>query len=162
MAKIIGTDGNGSYWSGPIQSDDGLIFPTASTTPTNSAAFKLYMNSSNDLFWWDGTIAKQLNWGVQNVVLTGNDQTITATAKVVFVDAGGGSRTGIIVADGVQDGQQIKIVNIADAAETITFAASGTSNVAPGASLVIGQNEGVELVWNTATSLWYPLITVFS
>lgn len=61
MAKLKGTDGEGTYFSGPVQSDDGFLFTSTSTTPTNSSAYKLYKDASNDLYWWDGTTASQLN-----------------------------------------------------------------------------------------------------
>ncbi len=61
MAKLQGTDGNGTYFSGPVQSNDGFLFTSTSTTPTNSSAYKLYKDASNDLYWWDGSSASQLN-----------------------------------------------------------------------------------------------------
>ena len=61
MAKLIGTDGEGTYFSGPVQSNDGFLITSASTTPTNSSARKLYMDSSDDLYWWDGSSAVKCN-----------------------------------------------------------------------------------------------------
>lgn len=85
----------------------------------------------------------------------GNGETIVTTANIAFYDPAGASRTGVILASGLRDGQQVTVVNFADAAEDITFAASGTSNVAGGASVVISQFESCTFTWNATRSLWY-------
>lgn len=74
---------------------------------------------------------------------------------VIYYDPAGGSRTGVILQAGRENGQQVKVVNVADAAETITFAAEGTSNVANGDSVVISRYEAVQFVYHKATGLWY-------
>ena len=89
----------------------------------------------------------------------GNDETIVTTANIAFYDPNGASRTGVILATGLRDGQQVTVTNFADAAESITFAASGTSNVANGVSAVISQFESVTFTWNATRSLWYALGT---
>ena len=61
----------------------------------------------------------------------------------------------MILTTGLRDGQHVKVVNFADAAEDITFAASATSNVAGGTSVVISQFETAEFVWNATRALWY-------
>lgn len=87
----------------------------------------------------------------------GNGETLPTNGfAVVFYDPAG-SRTGVILEAGVEAGQQVTIVNTANAAESITFAAAATSNVAFGASLVIAQNLSNILTWDTATELWYCL-----
>jgi len=93
---------------------------------------------------------------------SGNGETLPVTGNVIFYDPNGGSRTGVILTAGLRDGQHIKIVNIADAAENVTFAAKATSNVGPGTGVIIGQYEALEMVWNATTTTWYPLATVFS
>lgn len=85
----------------------------------------------------------------------GNGETLAASANVSFYDPGGASRTGVILTAGLRDGQHVKVVNFADAAEDMTFAAAGTSNVAGGASVIISQFETAEFVWNATRSLWY-------
>jgi len=87
----------------------------------------------------------------------GNDETLPVTANVVFYDPNGASRTGVILGVGLREGHTVTVVNIADAAETITFAAAGTSNVAEGASAVIQRYECMTFIWNVATSLWYSM-----
>jgi hypothetical protein len=86
---------------------------------------------------------------------SGNGETLPVTSNVVFYDPNGGSRTGVIITTGLREGQLLWVVNIADAAESITFAAAGTSNVAGGASVSVARYETVTFVWNAATSLWY-------
>lgn len=77
---------------------------------------------------------------------------------VVYYDCGGAARTGAILEAGVEDGQMVRVVNISDADESITFAAVGTSNVATGTAAVIGQNVAALFIWNQATSKWYPVL----
>jgi hypothetical protein len=86
---------------------------------------------------------------------SGNGETLPCTANVVFYDPNGASRTGVILQAGLRDGQTVNVVNIANAAESITFDVAGTSNVAIGAGVAITQNNCWTLVWNDATSLWY-------
>jgi hypothetical protein len=64
--------------------------------------------------------------------------------------------TGIILAVGSTNGQRVTVFNESAAANTITFAASGTSNVADGTGDVIAGLTARTFVWNASTSLWYP------
>lgn len=66
-----------------------------------------------------------------------------------------GAVTGLIMAPGQYHGQTIIVENDAVAANTMTFAASGTSNVADGVSAVITGPAQKMFVWNAVTSLWY-------
>ena len=85
----------------------------------------------------------------------GNGETISSAANVSFYDPNGASRTGVILAAGLRDGQRVHVVNIADAAEDCTFAAAGTSNVAGGSACVVSQFECRTFIWNATRSLWY-------
>jgi hypothetical protein len=92
--------------------------------------------------------------------LTGNGATIQTNIKqkgvgVAYVDCGGSSRTGAILEAGLQDGQRVTVVNISDAAETLTFATAATSLVASGTSMVIARYESVQFVWNVAVNRWH-------
>lgn len=94
---------------------------------------------------------------VTNTAGAGNDETLkTWGYGVSYYDPNGGSRTGVILEAGIENGQRVTIVNIADATETITFAVEGTSNVAGGAAVLVGENEQKQMVWNTSLSLWIP------
>lgn len=86
----------------------------------------------------------------------GNGETIKTFGRgVAYYDPAGGSRTGLILEAGRENGQIIRVVNIADEAESMTFAAAATSNVAAGTGAVIGQNQALVLMWDAATELWY-------
>jgi hypothetical protein len=60
--------------------------------------------------------------------------------------------TGVILASGTVNGQIVTVIN--ESANSITFAASGTSHVADGTSDVIAATSARSFVWNG--SLWYP------
>lgn len=92
---------------------------------------------------------------VNSQVGAGNDETLLSNGfDTTFYDPAG-SRTGVILEAGVEAGQKVWIVNTADAAESITFAAAATSNVANGTSCVIEANACAPFVWDTTTELWY-------
>ncbi len=65
----------------------------------------------------------------------------------------GGAVTGIILQQGSLPGQQCWVVN--ESANSVTMAASGTSNVADGTSDVIAAQTARLFVWDAVTSLWY-------
>jgi hypothetical protein len=61
-----------------------------------------------------------------------------------------------VMVAGVRDGQIVTVEN-QDATHTITFAASGTSNVADGTSDVIAALTARSYEWNATKALWYRL-----
>ena len=89
--------------------------------------------------------------------LGGNDETISVSGKgmLVRVDPGGASRSGTILEAGSVDGQIVVLLNVADGAETVTFAAAGTSNVGLGAAAVIARNASLWCVWDSVSELWH-------
>ena len=74
-----------------------------------------------------------------------NKKVITSTAA---------NKTGVILTAGIADGQMICIINTS-AANTITFAASGTSRVADGVSAVIPALRAMIFTWDATSTLWY-------
>jgi len=64
-----------------------------------------------------------------------------------------GAVTGVILTAGTVDGQEITLINTS--ANSITFAAVGTSNVADGVSAVIAANRSLSLVWSATAAKWY-------
>lgn len=64
-----------------------------------------------------------------------------------------GAVTGVIMAAGYASGHTVYLVN--ESANSITFAASGTSRVAAGAGAVIAAVTKMILVWDSVTNLWY-------
>jgi hypothetical protein len=63
--------------------------------------------------------------------------------------------TGVILQQGLYNGQMVFLVNESVAASTITFAAAGTSFVADGAGSALAGVTGRLLVWDAAVSLWF-------
>jgi hypothetical protein len=64
--------------------------------------------------------------------------------------------TGVILGQGLFNGQIIALVNEAIAANTITPAAAGTSFIADGATAIAGLT-GRLLVWDASAALWFRL-----
>jgi hypothetical protein len=85
-----------------------------------------------------------------------NNSTITTQSLRVVRVTASAAVTGVVLGAGYQRGQAITIIHEGAAANTIMFAASGTSNVADGASDVVSGMTSRTFVWDTATNLWYP------
>lgn len=90
------------------------------------------------------------------VQVPGNGATLPTTGGLTRV-APGGAVTGIILQPGISNGQLVTVVNEAIAANTLTFAAAGTSNVSDGTGSVIAGVTGRSFIWDAAVSLWFPL-----
>lgn len=89
---------------------------------------------------------------VQSV--TANGSTLATTAVMNRVNLPSASVTGTILTGGVVNGQVVTIIN-QSGSNTVTFAASGTSNVADGTSDVIASSSAALYCWDSSTSLWY-------
>lgn len=89
------------------------------------------------------------------VVATGN--TINTAALSTARTAPAGAVTGVILQAGVAPGQEVTVINESVAANSITFAAAGTSNVADGVSDVIAGLQARTFIWDASTLLWYPM-----
>jgi hypothetical protein len=66
-----------------------------------------------------------------------------------------GAVTGIILQPGTVPDQRITVIHEGAAANTATFAAAGTSNVAGGVTDSIAGLHAHIFVWDAITSLWY-------
>jgi hypothetical protein len=85
-----------------------------------------------------------------------NGSTIdTSVAGVIPVNPAA-AVTGVILEAGTVDGQMITIVNRAAGANSVTFAAAGTSNVADGTSSVIAGLTARRYVWDSTAARWFP------
>lgn len=82
------------------------------------------------------------------------DGTIDTTGVSYINLDGSGAITGVILEAGTKSGQIVTIINKRDG--SVTFAASGTSNVAYGTSSVIATLAAATFIWDDASSLWYP------
>lgn len=80
--------------------------------------------------------------------------TIPSNIGSVRVTAGA-AVTAIIVQPGTKQGQILGIIHEGSAANTITMAASGTSNVANGVLCIITGPAMKFLQWDAVTALWY-------
>lgn len=80
--------------------------------------------------------------------------TIPSNLGVVRVTAAG-AVAGLIVTPGTKSGQVLTIIHEGIAANTLTMAASATSNVANGVLCVITGPAQKILVWDSVTALWY-------
>lgn len=89
------------------------------------------------------------------ITLTANN-TIPSTPGQVRVTAAA-AVAGLILQAGVKAGQRVTIIHEGAAANTLTFAASGTSNVADGTSDVITGPSARTFVWDAVTALWYAV-----
>lgn len=101
-----------------------------------------------------GTLSENQTTGTVQTLTTGNTITTPANTGVVRVTAGA-AVTGIILGAGTTPGQNLTVIHEGAAANTITFAASGTSNVADGTSDVITGPTARSFVWDSITALWY-------
>lgn len=112
----------------------------------------------------DGIVnAEQINAGMLSstqqagtVVTLGAAGTISPTPGVVRVTAAA-AVAGLIIGVGTKPGQILTVVHEGAAANTLTMAAAGTSNVANGVSCVITGPSARSFVWDSVTALWYQL-----
>lgn len=101
-------------------------------------------------------------FGVAPTQSTGTVQTLANTntvsvgqnQSVVRVTAAG-AVTGIILTAGTTPGQFLMVIHEGAAANTLTMAAAGTSNVAAGATCVLSGLAAHLFVWDSITALWY-------
>lgn len=118
------------------------VNPTNSTVPYSESG-STCTGSSNQMLAGAGNTATAVSTGSTIPTAFGFVQCTVAAAS-----------TGNILTAGTGASQECVILN-ASGANTITMAAAGTSNVADGASCIIGTNTYKRFVWNAATSLWY-------
>jgi len=85
-----------------------------------------------------------------------NSTITTQSLRVVRVTAPA-SATGVILGVGYQQGQTLTLIHEGAAANTITFAAAGVSNVADGGADMISGLTSRTYVWDSATGRWYPI-----
>lgn len=90
---------------------------------------------------------------VQTIATSGNINTNYNSVRVTTA----GAVTAVTMSAGVKAGQLCAIIHEGAAANTITFAASGTSNVADGTADVITGPSARLFVWDATTALWYAI-----
>jgi hypothetical protein len=87
--------------------------------------------------------------------ITANGQTIIVNSqnKVVLTTALGAGVTGLIVQKGSADDQDLILLN--NSAQSMTFAAVGTSNVQGGTGTSVAAGAAKEFSWDASTSAWW-------
>lgn len=102
------------------------------------------------------TLAPAQQTGTVTTLITGNTITpgTSGGSGCVRVTAAG-AITGVIIAAGVKAGQMLTVICEQAAANTITMAAAGTSNVAAGATCVLSGLAAHQFIWDAVTALWY-------
>lgn len=103
-------------------------------------------------------------FGISPTQATGTVQTLASTnavtigqnQSIVRVTAAG-AVTGITLPLGTRPGQLLVVIHEGAAANTLTFAAAGTSNVAGGATAIWAGLNAHMVVWDSITALWYQV-----
>lgn len=117
--------------------------------------------------FFDTTIGAQLVHNGTNWNILGGPSSSLATAATIATSGTialpaqgdtaklttGGAVTGVVLTAGTYDGQRLNLINTS--ANSITFAAAGTSNVADGTSAVLAANRSMCFVWEATSARWY-------
>ena len=93
------------------------------------------------------------------VTLSGDAQTVDmASGSYVELDAGGSARTGTILSAGTHDGQMAIIANVGG--EDVDFNTTpATSRVSVAAATpALEPGKAMYVVWDSNSSLWYPVM----
>lgn len=90
---------------------------------------------------------------VQTIAASGTINTNYGSVRVTAAAA----VASLVLQPGIKQGQICCIIHEGAAANTLTFAASGTSNVADGVSDVITGPSARLFVWDATTALWYKI-----
>lgn len=145
--NIVITDG------GSITSDNGNFTTDGAgnvTATSITAAIKASGGNVNA-----GTLQLVETTTAAQVIANGNTITLPANTTVVRV-APAAAVTGIIMPTQTGgNGQIVIVINTSAAANTVTFAAAGTSGVADGVSAVIAGLTMKVFVWDATEALWY-------
>lgn len=165
ITHCVGT--NGVFWlanefqqnliRGEVWQTSGSLFGSATpafydTIEVSANAMPAGAAGSYSLLSCGGHFALQQTSSPQSVA-TGN--TITTVGIGAARVTTSGAVTGVILQAGAYPGQVVTVIN--ESANSITFAASGTSHVADGVSDVIGANTARGFVWDSGPALWYRL-----
>lgn len=140
-ASAIEEDLHSGYWA----STSAISSITVSLSSGN------FVTGSTITLWAESDASAQSS----SAPAVASSGTISTAGLAVSRVAPAGAVTGVILQAGSYPGQMVWVVNESVAANTITFAASGTSNVADGTSDVINGLTGRRFVWDSVTSLWY-------
>lgn len=136
-----------------------VTFAAAGTSNVAGGVGVVIPGQTAATFVWRGTLwypdaLASLPVVSASAVIT-STQTIATAGVTVARVAPAAAVTGIILAQGTFNGQQVTVVNEGTGTASVTFAAAGTSFVADGVSAVISANTAKTFTYDTGTSLWY-------
>jgi hypothetical protein len=133
--------GGGSFL-GPVNGDSSLLGLSRLANVVNlNDGLVTGRNTSRQSLSSNGTIA----WA-------GTNSNPFTTVPVSL----SGNVTGIIMGDGLYDGQLCFVVNTSSS-YTITFASQSTSVVAGGNGVEVTSDSALLLIWNANVGLWFPV-----
>lgn len=121
---------------------------------------KLFVWDSGTSYWYDmgQTINGTINLAQSaTAAATANSGTITTNGVGVARVSPAGAVTGVILGTGLFPGQTCLVINEAVVANSVTMAASGTSNVANGVGEIIPGLSAKMYVWDSIQALWYSV-----
>jgi hypothetical protein len=119
---------------------------------------KLFIWDSGTSLWYEIplTVNGTINLAQSSAAAaTATSGTITTNGVGIARVSPASAITGVILQAGLFPGQQVIVVNEAVATNSVTFDASGTSNVADGVNNIIAGLQSRLFTWDSGTSLWY-------
>lgn len=91
--------------------------------------------------------------GVQSIADSGTITLPTTGKNAIVATSSAANKTGVILAAGIHDGQEITLINTSS--NSLTFAAAGTSRVADGTGAILAALTAMTLVWEAGSARWY-------
>ncbi|WP_288985252.1 hypothetical protein [uncultured Flavobacterium sp.] len=146
-----------------LQSKPGTFTITPKPTPTNNYPGGVAIGGQAGFV--EGAAANMGGALFQTPTVTSGASTSIADSGTISHNGCGvaivaassaANKTGVIVQAGTKHGQKLTIINTT-AANTLTMAAAGTSNVANGTGCIISALAAVSLTWNALDSRWYQV-----
>lgn len=136
------------------------VVDSANEQPIYGLTARLFVWDSVQALWFS---VSPLNGGTLAPLQSATAPAVASSGTIATANVGvarvspASAVTGVILAAGTIPGQLCLVVNEAVAANSITMAASGTSNVADGVNDVLPGLQSRLYVWDSAQSLWYPV-----
>lgn len=148
---------------------NSITFDVSGTSNVADGVNDTIPGGQADLYVWDSSTNLWYSVGISTVagalasvqsataVATGAAGTIATAGVGVSRVNPAAARTACVLQAGTYPGQMVTVINEAALANSITFAASGTSNVADGVQDVIPGGHAELYIWDGGSSLWYPV-----
>lgn len=127
---------------------DSIYNQTTISTPGNIVAGSSLIGT---------TLCPAMGLATPQAIATGTAAILIPAGSSVVRLTAAAAATGAALPLGTQNGQILWLVITTAAANTITFAASGTSNVAGGAAVSLAGLAAHCFVWDAVGALWYQV-----